>query len=178
MTSPVLSMQLTRLPWLKDKIHQWMIENNMPIPQEANPIDEIKSKLLHPLHNATYHALPPAAYQSSSGIHCCSKAPRAGLAAAPAAQLPTPSCCCCPPAATVSEEVAAWMSDIRSDTGYKRASAVAELVRHLRKWEDLDTEEERGVQAGKRLAVRKVLIDDMVWMIRYGDTYLQVGAAS
>jgi hypothetical protein len=87
---------------------------------------------------------------------------------------PTPP----PSAATVSEEVATWMSDIKSDTGYKRASAVAELVRYLRKWEDQDTETDREEQAGKRLAVRKALMDDMVWMIRYGDTYLQVRRAA
>jgi hypothetical protein len=58
-TLPVTHMQLTRLPWLKDKIHQWMTENNMPIPHEPNPIDEIKSKPHQPLHPCSHAAMRP-----------------------------------------------------------------------------------------------------------------------
>jgi hypothetical protein len=59
--------QLTRLPWLKDKIQQWMKQNGMAAPHDPNVVEEIRGeeqdgrRQLAPAQSAARAAAAPLA---------------------------------------------------------------------------------------------------------------------
>jgi hypothetical protein len=61
------------------------------------------------------------------------------------------------------------------DSGPKRVKATAELYELLRQWE-AGRNVPSDVADVHRL-VRSAVVDEMVWLIRYADPYLQVGGA-
>mmetsp|Transcript_12310 Transcript_12310/g.26571 ORF Transcript_12310/g.26571 Transcript_12310/m.26571 type:complete len:628 (-) Transcript_12310:726-2609(-) len=69
-----------------------------------------------------------------------------------------------------------WIVDIRGDTGAKRTRATADLYEMLRQWEALHGTGAEALEQHR--LVREAVMDDMVWLIRYGDPYLQGVAAS
>lgn len=121
----VLDVQVTRLPWLKCQIREWLEAHNMPM-QDQDPVDSIRE--MHPMLGQLVHDIKRASSGGGSAL--------------------------------IS----------------KRAEAVAELVRVFQDWD-----EKTGLADGARemqRTVRSAVMDDLIWMVRYGDAYLQGVAAS
>lgn len=63
-----------------------------------------------------------------------------------------------------------WIAEIRSDTGARRIKAVADTYEVLRQWEVAGA----ALHEAESKLVRGAIMDDMIWLVRYGDPYLQV----
>lgn len=112
----VQDAQVTRLPWLKQKVLEWMKQHNYPCPQRRDYVKDCES------------------------IH---------------------------------SDLPAWMSDIRFDTGQKRIRATTDIYELLRKWPEDSPE---AIEKGK--IIRTAVMEDMIWLLRYGDPYVQGVSAS
>jgi hypothetical protein len=75
--------------------------------------------------------------------------------------------------AEIDANVPGWISCISSDSGPKRIQAVFEVYNFLR---SLDVHRTESAEAHK--LIRSAVLDDMVWLLRYGDPHAQGLAAS
>ncbi|KAG1667430.1 hypothetical protein FOA52_004847 [Chlamydomonas sp. UWO 241] len=115
----VLDVQITPIPWLKQKIRAWCEENGVELPEGDGRVARLRA---------------------------------------------------------INPRLPGLIADIRCDSGVKRLHAASEVFELMRKWERYHSPPMS--EGRERLLIRDAVMDEMVWLVRYGDPHLQGVAAS